>query len=398
MIKDSLHLCFITNGFPSVDEPYAYTFLDQLITEIADLGVRCTVINPVSLTRYFSRLIPPAHSIKTTQKKHEIQIFRPRFVSFSARRFWKINTAYWTFRTFSAAAERSIRENNLSPDAFYGHFIYSSGITCASLSKQLGIPAFCAVGEGAPWSIDMLGAEQTRQLMANGNLNLMAVSTSVKKMLLDHRLGMEQEIPVFPNGVNLETFHLMDQVALREKYGFPKDGFLVIYVGKFGEKKGIFRLIEATQGMKDVYSIFLGDGECETDPETTLFKGKVPQCEVPLMLNTADIFVLPTRIEGCSNAIIEALACGLPIVSSNYDFNEEILDEFCSIRVDPLNVSEIRQAILTLKNDPEIRKRMSQAALEKAKQLDLQTRAKRILKWIESRIPSRKADCNKESV
>ena len=62
-------------------------------------------------------------------------------------------------------------------------------------------------------------------------------------------------------------------------------------------------------------------------------------------LNCADIFVSPTLAEGCSNSIVEAMACGLPIISSDLPFNHDILDEKNSILLDPVEVNEIALAI-----------------------------------------------------
>jgi glycosyltransferase involved in cell wall biosynthesis len=352
---------------------------------MTDLGVKCTVIHPASLTRYFGRQIPAFHSKKKTKQGNDVDVFRPRYLSFSAKRFMNVNTASWTLKSFTTAAENFLRRRNLYPDALYGHFIYPSGIAVSLISARHRIPAFCAVGEGEPWTIRMLGPERTRRLI-NGNLHPFAVSTKARKMLVEYGLGREEDIPVIPNGVDLDTFRPMDRKGLREKYGFPPDAFIIGFVGKFIDGKGFHRLNEALQSIKGVYAIFIGSGSAKTDPETTLFKGQIAHHEVPLILNCADIFVLPTLIEGCSNAIIEALACGLPVVSSNYEFNDAILNDDCSIRIDPLSVQEIRQAILKLKNDPGVRRSMSKAALHQASQLDLRLRAQKILAWMEAKI------------
>jgi len=107
---------------------------------------------------------------------------------------------------------------------------------------------------------------------------------------------------------------------------------------------------------------------------------------VAAYLNAADFFVLPTLAEGCCNAIVEAMACGLPIISSNRDFNEGILDDQCAILLDPLDISAIRDAIITLSNDSTLRKKMSEAALRKAQFLDITQRAQRILSFMEDQI------------
>ena len=100
----------------------------------------------------------------------------------------------------------------------------------------------------------------------------------------------------------------------------------------------------------------------------------------------ADIFVLPTLNEGCCNAVVEALACGLPVVSSDRPFNYDVLNESNSIMVDPMNVDEIADAIRKLKEDKELRHRLAEGALKMAEELTIDRRAQRILEFMESHI------------
>ena len=112
----------------------------------------------------------------------------------------------------------------------------------------------------------------------------------------------------------------------------------------------------------------------------------MPHREISKYLNAADVFVLPTLHEGCCNAIIEAMACGLPIISSNKSFNWDILDESNSLLIDPLNENEIFEAIKTLKVNKNQRMKLSQGALNKAKSLRIEERAKNILCFMEQKI------------
>ena len=107
------------------------------------------------------------------------------------------------------------------------------------------------------------------------------------------------------------------------------------------------------------------------------------------MLSAADVFVLPTLSEGCCNAIIEAMACGLPIISSNLPFNDDILWDDNSIRIDPMNIDDIRNAISLLKEDQQMRENFSKASLKHAASLNIEKRAKNILEFMSERISNK---------
>lgn len=95
---------------------------------------------------------------------------------------------------------------------------------------------------------------------------------------------------------------------------------------------------------------------------------------------------MPTLHEGCCNANIEAMACGLPIISSDRDFNYDILDSSFSILIDPMNVEEIAQQISYLKTHPKERVQMAENALIKSQSYHIENRATRIINYISSHL------------
>ncbi len=96
----------------------------------------------------------------------------------------------------------------------------------------------------------------------------------------------------------------------------------------------------------------------------------------------SDIFVLPTTNEGMCNSIIEAMAVGLPVVSSDLPFNRELLSQKTGILVDPWDIEAIALAIRKLRQDVKLRQRMSMAGRQQAERMNIQDRVKKVEKML----------------
>ena len=139
---------------------------------------------------------------------------------------------------------------------------------------------------------------------------------------------------------------------------------------------------EAAHNVSLVYSMFMGKGHLSPGCDNILYCGSVPNDELHIYLNAADVFVLPTKGEGCCNAIVEALACGLPVISSDLPFNDDILNESNSIRVDVNSVYQIENAIKKLRDDSELYNTLKKGAVLSAEKLSINVRAENILRFM----------------
>ena len=189
-------------------------------------------------------------------------------------------------------------------------------------------------------------------------------------------------IGVFPNGFNKSKFFAMDQYLARQQLNIPDDKYIIAFTGTFKESKGVRELCAALNQLDDVYSFFMGKGDLKPDCKNILFCDSVPNDELHIYLNAADIFVLPTKGEGCCNAIIEALACGLPVISSDSSYNDDILNDDNSIRINVDDVNQIAEAIERLRQDDELRDKLASGASASAEVLDIDARAEKILKFM----------------
>lgn len=283
--------------------------------------------------------------------------------------------------SFERAVSRVISSLDNHPSILYGHFLYEGGAAAVHIASKVGIPSCVAVGESSFWSVEPIGYQKAIQDFHTVS-GIIAVSSVIKKALEDNLMIPKEKIRVLPNGVNLTHFYPRNRSEMRKKFAFPAEKFIIAFNGHFDERKGPHRLLSAVYGMDNIGLIFIGNGDIPLKDNNILFKGTLDHSKVPEMLSAADIFVLPTLAEGSCNAIIEALACGLPVVTSNGEFNDEIVDNDVAFRINPMNTNEIREAIIMLRND-EFRKEMSFRALEKAKQYDVTVRVNKIVEWVE---------------
>src|SRR5690625_1923605 len=374
-------ICIITNKYPNKFEENILVFLQQLVWEMADQNNKCTVICPVPIN------INPKYlklAFKTTEKTEngtEVTIYFPKYIGFGQSKILGYNPAKITTNTFTNAVRRTIKALPSLPDILYSHFVTPAGIAAARLGKEFNIPSYMAYGEATAKSLHNFGLkEATRELQHL--TGVISVSTHNKDRLVSLGVIDEDKIGVFPNGYREERFYPRDKNKSREMFGLPKDKFIVSFVGSFDHRKGIERLIEAVEGLDDVYVICAGKGRLTPNSDRCLYQSPVYHKDLPYFYSASDIFVLPTLNEGCANVIIEAMACGLPIVSSNLPFNDDILDDENSIRVNPMEVDQIRKAIQVFKTNNDRYLNARRNSLKKSRYLTLKKRASKIIEFI----------------
>jgi glycosyltransferase involved in cell wall biosynthesis len=177
---------------------------------------------------------------------------------------------------------------------------------------------------------------------------------------------------VIPNkGVDLVRFR-KEQISPKLNVN-NKNIVRLLYVGRFHPIKGIDYLIEAFAKLnKNYQGVILDIIGITPDKkkyykkiyeenllEKIRFRGIIPYEEINNYYRKADILILPSLMEGLSNVLMEAMACGLPIVATNVGGNTElVLPGKGGLLIPPKDTISLSNAILKLVKNPDLRKRM----------------------------------------
>lgn len=375
----SKKICIISNGYPTNDDP-EYAFIQPVARAFADEGKECIVIAPQSWTKHklTKKKKRPYRWIDKTNKGNVVIIYQPEYLSLSTIKIFKRNVS---ILLRDCAIERCFKKEEIEPDVLYAHF-WDCGIVACKLAKKNNTPVFVASGESR---IRVFNYYRKSKIVKSLPYIKGLVCVSTKNLAESRNFGLLQFNPktlVLPNAINPQEFYNIPKDKARKILGYKIEDRIAIFVGTFCHRKGVLRVIQAVEKIESLKLILIGSGEQEAKSDRIIFSGKVPHDKIYLYLNAADVFVLPTLAEGCCNAIVEALACGLPIVSSNLSFNKDILNESNSIMINPENIDEIAVALDQIINDEALQTILSKGALLSVKELTIDQRCKKILAFL----------------
>ncbi|MEO5740625.1 MAG: glycosyltransferase [Vicinamibacterales bacterium] len=224
-------------------------------------------------------------------------------------------------------------------DAIIGAFAYPDAVVASRLAQELDCP-FLAIVMGSDIN-DLAQRPPLKEQICDALRSaraVVALSGALKNRLVE--LGIpEDRVVVLRNSVNGRDFIIQDRVAARRKLGIDPEGQLACFIGNLVHEKGPDILLEALAGLsarsKSLKVVFVGDGvmtpalqqktkELGLSHRVT-FPGRCLPDRVPLWIAASDVVCLPSRREGCPNVVLEALACGRPVVACDVGGVPELL-------------------------------------------------------------------------
>lgn len=229
-------------------------------------------------------------------------------------------------------------------DVVDAHFGYPDGVGCVRAATRVGLPAFVTI---RGLEVDLFEKPRMRaQLVESLNraTGVVSVSYSLRDVAVRHGVGADR-IRVIPNAVDRERFRPVGRTEARVALGLPADQRIVVAVGNLIELKRHHVLVESFARLRehvpDARLVIIGGAEAEPAYGERLQRmiaaaglgdgvrlaGRLEPAQVARWLQAADVFALATSREGCCNSILEALACGLPVVTTPAGDNAQFVHD-----------------------------------------------------------------------
>lgn len=333
-------LVVFSSLFPSAARPGAGLFIrERMFRVAAHLPLAVVSPQPWFPGQALIRLWRPGYrpQAPALEIQHGIRVYHPRFLAVPG---FMRRLDGWSMALSSLLLLRRLkREGARLIDA---HFAFPDGEAAVRLGRWLGMPVTVTLrGTEVPHSRNRaLRPRLARTLRAASRV--FSVSASLRRLALE--LGTPAEkTEVVGNGIDTVIFHPVDRAEARARLALPAEAKVLISVGGLVERKGMHRVIDCLPALlgshPDLHYLLVGGASPEGDRRSELeaqarrlglaervhFLGEMPPEELKWPLSAADVFVLSTRNEGWANVFLEAIACGLPVVTTDVGGNVEVV-------------------------------------------------------------------------
>jgi glycosyltransferase involved in cell wall biosynthesis len=334
MSANPFRLLSVCTNFPTLNCPTLGLFVKRRLDAIAKhISVR--VLNPKP---YFPLVRPKRMDEKLPGGDCSVDI-QPMFYIPKVANHWN---GFWLERCVSKWLS-NMPAQDLRNSVLDAHFGYPEGVGCYRAARKHQLPLFITV-RGLETEL-MAVPSIKRQMMEAYHYatGIIAVSEFLKEMLVANGVPSEK-VTVIGNGVDSVVYSPGDKELSRRLIGIEPETRLIVAVGNVQRRKGYDVLIDALKAFREtknlVCSIIGGVNELETleqlkarvneigSQNQVRFLGQQTPDVVAEWLRAADVFVLPTRREGCCNAVLEALSSGTPVISTPAGDNTKFVEDY----------------------------------------------------------------------
>jgi glycosyltransferase involved in cell wall biosynthesis len=250
---------------------------------------------------------------------------------------------------------------SFAPDLIFSIFLYPDGYAAARIGKVLSVPVVAmSIGSDLNNIGDRISGMLTRTAVREADF-VVTKSEDLRRKAVLMGASPERTRTVL-NGCDLSAFVVRDRSEARHTLQIDPHSEVIVYIGRMDVKKGLRELVEAAASMcqqrPNLHVYLIGEGPDRPLIESairannaTSYTHAIPACsfaDVAVWMAAADLVTLPSYMEGCPNVVLEALACGRPVVATNVGGIPEIMSDACGRLVPPRDPAELARALASV--------------------------------------------------
>ncbi len=273
------------------------------------------------------------------------------------------------------ALENLLKKEDI--DIIHGHYLFPAGAAAVEVGNEHNIKTY-VTAHGS----DMFELYKSQPLMRSTIRNVLknadgvfAVSNALRhEIVATGVVGIAEKTKISWNSVDINKFNNAANDSFKNENGLS-DKPIVLFVGNLIKRKNVDSLLEAKKiANSDYYLVIVGDGPLfkklnkkveDENIRDVIFAGS--RDDVENIIPSCDVLILPSFSESFGLVLIEALACGKPVIGSDVGGISEIINENVGLLVNPKKVSSISKAIDKIISDDELRTVLSMNARNRAK-------------------------------
>ena len=322
--------------YPSTVRPIHGIFVETRLRELLKTGqVQAQVVAPVP---WFPSKSPRfgeyAQFAATPRFEHRngLDVHHPRYLLLPKV---GMNLAPYTMALGALPTVRRLQREGFDFDLIDAHYYYPDGVAAGLLAKWLGKPFF-VTARGT--DLNLIPEYPFPRKLILKTASAASGSIGVCKALIDslEQLGADPvKLHTLRNGVDLERFTPEPRELARQRLGLQTQGPYLLSVGHLIERKGHHIAIEALVALPGVTLLIAGSGPEERALKSLASRlgvsdrvhwaGVVPQAELRWWYSAADVLTLCSSREGWANVLLEAMACGTPVIATDIWGTSEVV-------------------------------------------------------------------------
>jgi teichuronic acid biosynthesis glycosyltransferase TuaC len=332
-----MRILIVTSQFPIAGEPNRGRPIHQTVRELSKLA-EVRVLSPVASYPRWAK--PRSYLFRAPDPDHAVPGCDVRYIDYPA-----LPVVSRPFNGWLCARTLHAPLREFAPDVVLSYWLYPDAFGAMRAARRAGLPLVVGARGSDLRVRDAVSKRLTRPVL-HAARRILVVSEDLGRVAVRDYDADPTRIRAIPNGCDATIFHPRSRADARAALGIAADAELVVYVGRLVPEKGLRELLDAMTALApqrpNLQLALIGDGPMRGELETRIaadpaLRVRLPGAqgpqEVAQWMAASDLVTLPSYSEGHPNVLVEALACGRPVVSTPVGGIPEVVDADCGLLV-----------------------------------------------------------------